>query len=445
MHSPKETCSRKHESPTFYMHAFTCSPHLHRATSATPFHSTGTYCPSVGLVAPLPCPPGAACALGAAQPQPCAPGFRAITVNDGDDKNTDINTDVGVGGGVVCAPCPAGHYCQDGVARACDAGYWCRSASVSARPRGVMPLPTLAAPCPRGHWCARAATEPVPCVAGTYTINDKNNDNDNNDGADENDDVGATKESDCVACPQGSDCARGSLTPPVAVVCPRGHRCDAHTGAATPCGPGMFARNDKGTSTPLQMSGEFDFFFLTATRTLTHACTHIRAHILTCHRHLSHHDSWLRRVRRVSCWIPVRRRRHGRLYTASLSCGPRLSRRLCHCHAVRCRHISRQPRGQGRERVHALSRRQRVCRGRNAHCRVSRRSLLRFWRRRRTREVCSGIRVSDALALTAAVSCGLLLWCGRGVAGAVCVRILLSGEHVNTVAMPVWLSFSTGV
>ncbi len=185
----------------------------------------GSYSPSLGLAACIPCPAGSLCASsGMIAPGTCPIGFYCPE-NSSNPTGCPFGT-IGNRTGLIsiteCTPCPPSSYCSGtGLATPsglCSAGYFCQSGAnmsapmnqvgASVCPAGFFcPIGTSSpVVCPAGSFCGGGNSGPVVCPAGTYS------------------DVSGL--SVCKTCPRGRFC-RLNTTSLVQSDCPAGYFCPA--------------------------------------------------------------------------------------------------------------------------------------------------------------------------------------------------------------------------
>ncbi|CAM4666683.1 unnamed protein product [Lepidochelys olivacea] len=170
----------------------------------------GHYCPHIGTIQPLLCPPGSCTdAPGQSECQKCNESSCCLdTVSQIQKDREPVESPEDL----QCPPCPSGHFCADGfTAPPCPAGsfepreqFYRPSDSSSCLPAGIYMFGLSiywgirqCLKCPTGYFCPAGARYPRPCRAGTY-----------------NPLRGQDDATDCRACPAGRVCTQAGLTQP---------------------------------------------------------------------------------------------------------------------------------------------------------------------------------------------------------------------------------------
>ncbi|XP_077578966.1 uncharacterized protein LOC144200596 [Stigmatopora nigra] len=139
------------------------------------------------------------------------------------------------GEGSECVTCPAGYYCEEGLAIPCPGGSYGPKEGLQTRvdcticPAGFYCLEGTPSPqflCPSGFFCEEGTATPngSPCPAGTA-----------------GEQVGQTSRAACKRCSEGQYCPPGSSG--LGLPCARGRFCPAGTLEEVKCPPGTFTPN----------------------------------------------------------------------------------------------------------------------------------------------------------------------------------------------------------
>lgn len=195
----------------------------------------GYYCdptPGQAVIDPAPCPIGHYCPIGTGLNTsfPCPPGTFAPVTNYQSEEN--------------CTACTAGYYCEtpglSSPTGQCYAGYYCTGGAKVSAPQNdnVDPAQTVLGiftgndACPQGHYCMNGTSYPVPCPAGTYSLNE-----------------GVMKVERCTLCPPGKYCSsKGFIDPAGPPNCAPGYVCLFGSKTSKPnngtdgfiCNPGFY-------------------------------------------------------------------------------------------------------------------------------------------------------------------------------------------------------------
>ena len=126
-----------------------------------------------------------------------------------------------VGGGTGTMPCYGGSYSDRPGAISSLCSGPCSAGNVGADDQNhTFTKPQCRSACPAGNWCPQAATNPSPCLIGTFGLN-----------------TGLRQSIDCLQCTgNGQYCPPGSIAP---LLCPRGAYC-LTPDKYIPCKPGTF-------------------------------------------------------------------------------------------------------------------------------------------------------------------------------------------------------------
>ena len=174
------------------------------------------------------CPTNHYCPANVDAPQDCDPGFYVPV-------NTENN--------IVCQPCPAGSYCDDGqIVAPCEQGYFCpgqNDGNYKANDTYKCPIGTystsiqatsidICQACTAGYACSTIAMSSRPgvsdkCEAGFY-------------------------------CPSGSNSTQAN-------VCPEGYRCPTGIGKPIACEPGFYQPNTQQTTCETCLQGFYCPFY----------------------------------------------------------------------------------------------------------------------------------------------------------------------------------------
>jgi len=162
----------------------------------------GYYCP-VGSGYRVNCPAGSYCdTVGLTAPKPCPAGRYGTSINS---RNNQCD-----------GPCPAGSFCPPGTITGgpCPAGSYCPLGTVNP------------VPCTVGHYCPEGSSTPLACPPGTY-----------------NNSTERYSLTQCLPCPSGKFCGSATSIPEL---CPIGTYCiggNTHAGGSippTPCDAGYY-------------------------------------------------------------------------------------------------------------------------------------------------------------------------------------------------------------
>lgn len=185
----------------------------------------GKMCPEYNMTEPINCKPGFYCPGG--HEQPCPPG----TYNN--------RTGLSVDG--ACMDCIQGMFCpglgNENPYGFCKEGYYCQGGAASMAPNQSHPRYPLNGPCPAGHYCPEGISAPEKCPKGTFRNT-----------------TGARNSGDCLPCTPGHYCADGGLEQPTGLCaegwyCPSGHLSSVPTPDNFTCFVGHYCPN--GTAWPL--------------------------------------------------------------------------------------------------------------------------------------------------------------------------------------------------
>lgn len=218
----------------------------------------GFYCPEGTGPDPLQCPPGSFSSLsGLSTCYECTAGKYCL---DGKNEVTcpqgfycpsgtgsvwnvcpqgTYGAQTGLDKEAQCTECGGGEYCAytnlTSTNGPCDAGFYCRSGSDSARPSAGD-----AGPCPVGHYCESGTQEPTACPIGTFS-----------------NETLLEAAANCTLCSPGYYCDATGLTEPVGL-CNEGFYCSGGSDSPSPpnttptggpCPIGKYCLN--GTTVPL--------------------------------------------------------------------------------------------------------------------------------------------------------------------------------------------------
>ena len=158
--------------------------------------AAGSYQNRTGQAECEPCPAGFYCLDGAVEPRVCPERNYCPAAVPGplECPPGSFNTATGA---QSCTPCPAGSFCLAGVARPCDAGFFCAGGANSS----------TASACAAGHYCPRGTAAQLPCPAQTYRSQPQ-----------------GQSVADCAPCSPGYVCGNATVDP---VPCPAGAFCRA--------------------------------------------------------------------------------------------------------------------------------------------------------------------------------------------------------------------------
>lgn len=160
----------------------------------------GYWCRTIGLADPdtdAICPAGFYC-----------PSLDSIVTDDGDPYHRKMcpagtyQASTSMTSIDDCLACPAGKACElkgDSTAASslpdCAAGYYCTSGASTKYP--FTDVSGSYGPCPSGHYCEVGTSSATPCVAGTFSMQER-----------------AISADYCLTCPPGFMCATAGLSQP---------------------------------------------------------------------------------------------------------------------------------------------------------------------------------------------------------------------------------------